>query len=135
MFRREIHIGRFDIIIHLKHENDSSDQPCRFFGFPYGAILNTINNKNIADCLETIKGYFLYIGIDENQIIIANDITGGYRLYTVRDANRVFFSDDYTYLLDILSKSGDITLDKNEYHFWERQRYTTGGLYLYPKPR
>jgi hypothetical protein len=127
MFNKSLTIGRHRIVIRLNGALFSSRNGYSFFGFPLGGDLNHITNETIAERLNAIKGYFLFICVEPQRLIIANDITGGYRLYTCHIDGTTYYSDDWHYLFALLKQDNRVELDQNEYDYWYKHRYTTGG--------
>ena len=127
MFNREVDFGGRKVIIRLEGCAFSSYNGCKFFGFPLSSSLNEINTGNIKDCLNSIKGYFLFVGLEPDRLIIANDIVGGYRLYWCEFGTVTYFSDNYEYLLEVIREHESPILDRHEHYYWTKHRYTTGG--------
>jgi asparagine synthetase B (glutamine-hydrolysing) len=98
-----------------------------FFGFPLYENIGAVDNDTLPDVINEIKGYFLYVGIDENRALVANDIAGGFRTYTGQVGDTTYLSDDYSFILDQLRDQAPLEIDEHEYEYWEKHCYTTGG--------
>ena|GEM_PF-1938930 len=127
MFDREVDIGGRKAIIRLEGRAFSNYNGCCFFGFPLSSSLNEINIGNIKDYLNSIKGEFLFVGLESDRLIIANDVAGGYRLYWCKFGTVTYYSDNYEYLLEVIREYEPPILDRHEHHYWAKHRYTTGG--------
>ena len=127
MFHRELTYGTNRLVIHLKGEPVHSRGDLHFFGFPLYENIGAIDNDTLPDVIDEIKGYFLYVGIDENRALVANDIAGGFRTYTGRVGDTTYLSDDYSFILEKLQDVTPLEIDEHEYEYWEKHRYTTGG--------
>jgi hypothetical protein len=127
MFHRELTYGTNRLVIHLKGEPAHSRGDLHFLGFPLYENLGAVDNDTLPDVIDEIKGYFLYVGIDENHALVANDIAGGFRTYTGQVGDTTYLSDDYSFILDQLRDQAPLEIDEHEYEFWEKHRYTTGG--------
>jgi hypothetical protein len=127
MFDRELCFGEHEIAIKLQSRTYLEHNDCYFFGFPLYPNLSEVTNSTIRETVNSIKGHFLYVGIEQDRLVIANDIAGGYRLYTTCIDNVTYYSDDYEYLLGVMRERGDLQLNDNEYRYWTKRNYTTGG--------
>ncbi|RKX28704.1 MAG: hypothetical protein DRP47_03650 [Candidatus Zixiibacteriota bacterium] len=125
-FYREVKLGAVTVVIDLKSLPVFETEESFFFGYPLGKNLNSVSSDNIGTSLNSIRGYFLFLSIKHDRIIIANDICGGFRLYHCQIDNKIYLSDRYLILLRLLGSSKPLKRNDNEYHLWERQRYTSG---------
>ncbi len=127
MFNREVDIGAVRVVFRMEDSPFLVTGDSFFFGFPLYPHLHKVNANNIASYADEIKGYFLFISITGEEVVIANDIAGGYRLYWCEIGKTLYFSDTYFRLLELLREGGELTFNVPEYHFWKEHRYTSGG--------
>jgi hypothetical protein len=127
MFHRELTYGAHSLVIRLKGEPAYSRSDSHFFGFPLYENLGAVDNDTLPDVIDEIKGYFLYVGIDENRAVVANDIAGGFRTYTGRVGDTTYLSDDHSFILEKLRAAAPLEVNEHEYEYWKKHRYTTGG--------
>lgn len=127
MFEKKLSFGSTKIYIRITEKPYHEDEGRYLFGFPLIVNWNDVKLENIEDKISIIKGYFLFIGYSAESLVIASDITGGFRLYRYEYDHDVYFSDSYDYLLSIMMEKGPTGIDKYEYNFWKKHRYTTGG--------
>lgn len=130
MFTRDVTIGRYRVRIEISENPPVIKGNSFLFGYPYGGNLDSIRTEKLPSVLNNIKGYFLYLNIEDDRITIASDLTGGYRLYYYESGNEIYFSDRYQSLLDIMKRFGSPEDSTHEYHYWEKHGYTTGGSTL-----
>ncbi len=127
MFHRELTYGTNRLVIQLKAESAHSQSDSHFFGFPLYKNLGAVDNDTLADVVNDIKGYFLYVGIDGNRALVVNDIAGGFRTYTCQVGDTTYLCDDYSFILERLREQAPLEINEHEYKFWKKHRYTTGG--------
>ena len=127
MFDREVVIGSRRLVIRLNGNPMQSAGENHFFGYPLHPQLSSISATNIGSFINNIKGYFVFVGLERDRMVIANDITGGFRLYTCVVGGTTYFSNDHDYLIRLMGENGLLRRDDNEYRYWCRHGYTTGG--------
>jgi len=126
-FYRELRFGELSVVIRLRGKVHSRNGDNYFFGFPLHPALASIGNGTIREAVNAIKGHFLYVGIDADRVIVANDIAAGFRTYTAWIDRKLHISDDHLYLAELMRQQAPLQLDENEYHYWTKHSYTTGG--------
>ena len=126
MFNEEVKIGQYRVTIQLEGDLCRQAEQGWLFGFQTGIDPQEVNSYNLREILPHMRGYFLYLGYDSDRLVIANDMTGGYRLYTHEFENRIWLSDNLQWILDQMVASGTLTRNENEYKYWKRHRFTTG---------
>jgi hypothetical protein len=104
-----------------------SDSNSFVFGYPLTKDLSEINSSNIHEIIHNINGYFLIIYVSDDDFLVANDITGGFRLYYCETSEGYFLSDNFQSVLNRYSQFVDLEINQNEIDFWRRQDYTSGG--------
>jgi hypothetical protein len=127
MFNREIILGDRRLVILLMTDPVSGHNDNYFFGFPLSVASTDIDNTSISKWVESAGGYFLYVGIDSDRVVIANDITGGYRLYIYQVDKTAYLSDHIESIVDSMRRHETAELDENGFYYWRKHGYTTGG--------
>jgi len=126
MWHRDVQIGRRRVIITLGDDPVVSGNGGHFFGYPVAENLTDVTASTIGEDVLSIAGYFLYVNISRERVVIATDITGGFRTYTCTVDDTTYISDDYRPMLAKIKQAGQITIDESELAYWRKHRYTTG---------
>jgi len=127
VFDREVVIGSRRLVIRLNGNPMQRSGESYFFGYPLHPQLSSITGTNIGTYINSVKGYFVFVGFERDRMVIANDIAGGFRLYTCVVGGTTYFSNDHHYLIRLMGENGSLRRDDNEYRYWCRHGYTTGG--------
>lgn len=127
IFNREVVIGSRRFVIRISGSSAQSNGENHFFGYPLHPQLSSITGININSFADSVKGYFVFVSFEQNRMVIANDIAGGFRLYTCTLGNTTYFSNDHYYLIQLMRENGPLQRNANEYQYWYRHGYTTGG--------
>lgn len=127
MFNREVVIGSRRFVIRINGNSVQSNGESHFFGYPLHAHLSSITGTTISSLVDSIKGHFVFVGFEQDRLVVANDVGGGFRLYICTLGNTTYFSNDHDYLIQMMSENGSLQCDANEYRYWCRHGYTTGG--------
>ena len=77
-----------------------------------------------AELGNKIKGYWLKIDFNKDELKITNDILGGYRVYYFTKENHTYISDDYQFILKNFDNKP--IKNKTEYDYWQKHSFTTG---------
>jgi len=125
-FYREVKLGSLTVIIDIENPPFSQEKDNFLFGFPLGHNREHLTGENIGELVHSIGGYFLFLSISNDKIVLANDICGGFRLYHCLIEDKIYFSDRYQSLVKILATQKSLERNDNEYCLWEKQRYTSG---------
>jgi hypothetical protein len=117
-----------DTLIEISIDNNIyyDDGICKILGYPVADNLKEITTSNINDKVHEIDGYFLIIISSDNEFMLANDITGGFRLYYLKSPTGFYFTDNYQKALDKAFEIGPLEPNHFEIDFWKRNDYTTG---------
>jgi NAD synthase len=126
MYQRSFYIGSTSCHLRLRQSPCFSDESTSWFGFPLFADTTPLT-ASLASHDPDMRGYFLRVVSTPQSLRLTTDLCGGFRLYYLQLGEEFWYSDDYMHLLSILRESGDIAIDDNEFEFWNRHRYTTGG--------
>lgn len=121
MIKIEFKINSTEIIFLLRNKPYYKDVNTIVMGFPYNMDCHSFS---IAD-VEKVKGYYTYIKITSDNLTIINDIAGNYRMYYMKKSNKIYISDDFLTLFNLLDVSERIP-DIFEIEYWDKHRYTTG---------
>ncbi len=127
IFHKDLRFGALSVSIRLRGKVHSRHGDNYFFGFPLHPTLASISNATIREAVNEIKGHFLYVGIDADRVIVANDIAAGFRTYTAWIDGKLHISDDHLYLAERMRQQAPLQFDDNEYRYWTKHSYTTGG--------
>ncbi len=127
MLKHKAKIGGLTIELEIDNQVYHEDDTCKILGYPVAQNLAGIKSSNILDKVHEVDGYFLILISNENEFILANDITGGFRLYYLKTSDGYFFTDNYENALEKAFENGPLEPNHFEIDFWRRHDYTTGG--------
>ena len=102
----------------------------KVYGFPYSGT-DYLMNGMVKDNFNKVSGYYFAIYETGNELILTNDICGGYRIYYVETECGYIFSDNYNCLLDRIKGKEKIVIDKDQFEYWKKHRYTLDENTLY----
>jgi asparagine synthetase B (glutamine-hydrolysing) len=105
-----------------------------WFGFPVGSQIYHTSCTNLNTVLNSTSGYFCFIYFDVDKVIIANDILGGFRLYTYECNDTLIIADDYYTILSEIRKKENLIkreVDEVQLEFWKKHGYTFGDRTLF----
>lgn len=100
-----------------------------WFGFPVGTQIFDTRCENLDTILNSTTGYFCFIYFDSDKVIIANDILGGFRLYTYECNDILIITDDYHTILSEIRKRANLIegeIDEVQLQYWKKHGYTFG---------
>jgi len=126
MFCKDIDIGRYRVVFRLDKPTVKTGDGALFFGYPLISSSEDMTKEYIRSRIDKIEGYFLYLGIEKDRIVIANDIAGGYRLYCFQKDRTIYVSDDAEYIIRTAADYEKPALNNHEYRYWQKHGYTTG---------
>lgn len=90
------------------------------------------NYKGGAPSFLEWSGYFFCVQTVAGKIVLSSDITGGYRVYYINVKGQLYFSGDYSYLLNVLKiNKCPITVDEQQHEYWKKFGYTVGDSTLF----
>jgi len=95
--------------------------------YKFGSFLT---KEDLLNCL----GLFFGMQYDkrEKKLLIFNDPIGGYRIYLYHDGGQLIMSDDWQFLVHhIRENCGKLTLNRDEFRYWLKMRFTTGDATLF----
>ena len=122
MFNKKIKIKDRIIEIAIFDKVFCKDKNNIIFGFPLISKDSLLKSKKFS---KNTKGIWAKINIKNNEVKITTDILGGFRLYYTKKENMIFISDQYDYL--ITKQNQKLSINNQEYTFWKKHRYTSGG--------
>ena len=128
MLVRELSISsKQTIVLNFKNQPFFESEKCLIFGYPFN-FTNDKKEMPISTLVHDLKGYWLIVEIESEEIRITTDILGGYRVYYSQKNDSIYVSDDFLELENILD---DTSINSIELEFWEKHRFTTGkGTFL-----
>jgi len=127
MFNKKIILGEKKVEIAIFDSPVMESENKVLFGYPLEKKQEFLY-LNSNEFGNQIKGSWLKIDLNKNSITILTDILGGYRLYYKYSYNSIVISDNYQYLIN--NNGEEVTLHEEEYLFWKKHRYTSGGSTL-----
>ena len=122
MFNKKIKIKDRIIEIAIFDKVFCKDKNNIIFGFPLISKDSLLKSKKFS---KNTKGVWAKISIKNNEVKITTDILGGFRLYYTKKKNMIVISDQYDYL--ITKQNQKLSINNQEYTFWKKHRYTSGG--------
>lgn len=127
MFEKVIRLNKREVRICIFSSPVLETEKAAVFGFPL-TIHRELLELTSEEFGNSVKGSWLKIDWDSNEIRILSDILGGFRVYYYSDDNNITITDDYEYLIQ---NSGIVTEKHHEeYQYWEKHKYTSGSATL-----
>lgn len=118
-----IYYPQFNCEFLIKESPYITREGVNVYGYPY---YNTdyLINGTIKDNLNKVSGYYFAIYENDHELILANDICGGYRVYYIKINGGYIFSDDYNCLLERIKNEEGLQIDKDQFTYWQKHRFT-----------
>ena len=113
---------KYNCEILLKESPFNDSEQLKLYGYPY-AGMNYLVDGVTKNNLNKVAGYYFAIYEDGDELVLANDICGGYRIYYTEIDGKYVFSDDYNCIIDRIRCKEDIEIDKNQLAYWQKHRF------------
>lgn len=127
LYKKKINLEKFNINLDIRSNLFINKNKIIFFGNPIYHNFDYLNRHNIFKEIKNIKGYFLILIKEKNNIFLINDILGNFRCYYFKKKNEIYISNYFTNFLNKKPKKYNL----HELNFWKKKGYTSGDETFY----
>jgi hypothetical protein len=127
LYKKKINLKKLKVNLDIKSNFFINKNKIIFFGNPIYTNFDNLNINNIFKEIKNIKGYFLILIKNKNNIFLINDIFGNFRCYYLKKKNEIYISNYLNNFKNNISRK----LNLHEFNFWKQKGYTSGDETFY----